>query len=76
MESAPSQKCHPERSSRFAKRSSYVVEEPALSEVEGTPTPPTLSAKYQGILTKVRAAQRFPPKKSSSRDGARPVSAR
>jgi hypothetical protein len=55
----PHKKCHPERSSRFAKRSSHVVEEPALSEVEGTPTRPTLAAKYQGILPKVWAAQRF-----------------
>jgi hypothetical protein len=43
-------KCHPERSSRFAKRSSYVVEEPALSEAEGTPIRPALPAKHQGIL--------------------------
>jgi len=51
-------KCHPERSSRFAKRSSYVVEEPALSEAEGTPTRPTLPAKYQGILPVTPVAPR------------------
>ena len=50
----PNMKCHPERSSRFAKRSSYVVEEPALSEAEGTPTSPTPSAKCQGVLPKTR----------------------
>jgi hypothetical protein len=47
-------KCHPERSSRFAKRSSYVVEEPALSEAEGTPTSPTLAVQCQGILPTTR----------------------
>jgi hypothetical protein len=30
--------CHPERRKNFAKRSSYEVEEPALSEAEWTPS--------------------------------------
>jgi hypothetical protein len=64
--------CHPERSGCFAKRSSYVVEEPALSVVEGTPTRPTLAAKYQGILTKVWAAQRFPALKARVETGLAP----
>src|SRR5437764_5613846 len=31
--------CHPERRNCFAERSNFAVEEPALSEAEGTPTP-------------------------------------
>ena len=34
------------------KRSSDVVEEPALSEAEGTPTRSTLPVKYQGIFSR------------------------
>jgi hypothetical protein len=46
--------CHPERSNRFAKRSSYEVEEPALSEAEGTPAPPVVPMLPQGILPNAR----------------------
>jgi hypothetical protein len=54
QDSSSTKICHPERRSRFAKRSSAAVEEPALSEAEGTPTPPIHSAKHQGILPKTR----------------------
>ena len=56
--------CHPERSVCFAKRSSYVVEGPLHG--------PTLSAKYQGILPEVWAAQRFPARKTRVETGLAP----